>query len=188
MGNLLRGGFQGAVMPVNPKHEAVAGVLAYPDVESLPKAPDLAVICTPPPVVPDMVAKIGDRGTRAVVVLTAGLSRICTSKGVDLQKAMLEAARPNCLRVFGPNCLGLLVPAIGLNASFAHVAATPGHVAFVSQSGRFARPSSTGRARAASASRTSSGSAIARTWTRGTSWTTRGRAVDPSDPAVPGIG
>jgi acetyltransferase len=135
--NLLHGGFQGPVMPVNPRHEAVAGVLAYPDVASLPIVPDLAVIATPPQPIPGIVEELGKRGTPGVIVLTAGLNAIVQSDGRSLEQAMLEAAGRYCVRILGPNCVGLLVPGIGLNASFAHVDAAPGHVAFVSQSGAF---------------------------------------------------
>jgi acetyltransferase len=133
--NLLRGGFQGPVMPVNPRHAAVAGVLAYPDVASLPIAPDLAVIATPPAPIPGLVEALGKRGTRGVVVLTAipKGNRDAAASGVE--QAMLEAAGRYLLRILGPNCLGLLVPGIGLNASFAHVDAMAGRLAFVSQSG-----------------------------------------------------
>lgn len=133
--NLLRGGFSGPVMPVNPKYEAVAGVLTYPDIASLPITPDLAVICTPPSIVPDLVKELGDAGTRAVVVLTAGLSTVTDVDGRTLQQKMLDAARRHFLRIMGPNCLGLMVPGIGLNATFAHAEALPGRLAFVSQSG-----------------------------------------------------
>ena len=135
--NLLRGGFQGPVMPVNPDQRAVAGVLAYPDVTQLPQPPDLAVVCTPPETVPELVARLGDAGARAVAVLTAGLALDTDEKGRSLVDRMLEAARPRRVRVLGPNCLGLLVPGIGLNASFAHVPAQPGKLAFLSQSGAF---------------------------------------------------
>ncbi len=134
MRNLLQGGFDGPIMPVNPKHEAVAGVLAYPDVDSLPACPDLAVVCTPPPVVPGLIDQLGRKGTRAAIVITAGLART-KDDGHTLQDAMLEAAAPYDLRILGPNTIGLLVPGIGLNASFAHLPARPGKVAFVSQSG-----------------------------------------------------
>ena len=133
--NLLRGGFSGPVMPVNPKYEAVAGVLTYPDIASLPITPDLAVICTPPSIVPDLVKELGDSGTRAVVVLTAGLSAVTDIDGRTLQQKMLDAARRHFLRIMGPNCLGLMVPGLGLNATFAHAEALPGRLAFVSQSG-----------------------------------------------------
>jgi len=135
MRNLLHGDFPGPVMPVNPHHESVGGVLAYADVASLPVAPDLAVICTPPRTVPEVVAALGERGTRAAVVLTAGLQREHDESGRTLQQAMLEAARPHLLRILGPNCLGVLVPGRGLNASFAHTDSLPGRVALVHQSG-----------------------------------------------------
>ena len=133
--NLLSDGFDGPVWPVNPKHRQIAGVQAYRDVASLPDAPDLGVICTPPATVPGLIADLGKRGGRAAVVLTAGLSRETTSDGRTLQQAMLDAARPYTFRILGPNCVGLLSPGIGLNASFSHAAATPGPIAFVSQSG-----------------------------------------------------
>ena len=135
MRNLLAGGFNGPVMPVNPKHEAIAGVLAYPDVAALPVTPELAVVCTPAGTVPGLIAELGARGTRAAVVLTAGLTHANASDGRSLQQAMLDAARPHLLRILGPNCLGLLVPGAGLNASFAHLNALPGQLALVHQSG-----------------------------------------------------
>lgn len=135
MRNVLAGGFRGSVFPVNPAHATIAGLPAVPDVASLPETPDLAVICTPAPAVPDVVAALGARGTRAAVVLTAGLSRSRTADGRTLQQAMLDMAKPYLLRLLGPNCVGLLVPGINLNASFAHTSAKPGNIAFVSQSG-----------------------------------------------------
>ena len=134
MRNLLSGGFSGPVMPVNPKYEAVAGVLAYASVAALPKAPDLAIIGTPPQTVPGLISELGARGTRAAVVLTAGLSRK-DGQGRTIEQAMREAARPYLLRILGPNCLGLSVSQVRLNASFAHTDTLPGRLAFVSQSG-----------------------------------------------------
>lgn len=136
--NLLSGGFDGPIMPVNPKRTAIAGVLAYPDVSALPEAPDLAVICTPAATVPGLIAELGGRGTRAAVVLTAGLRENSTADGRSLSQAMLEAAAPYLLRIAGPNCVGLLVPGLGLNASFAHRNAEPGRLAFATQSGALA--------------------------------------------------
>ncbi len=133
--NLLAAGFEGPIMPVNPKHAAVAGVLAYPDVASLPKSPDLAVICTPPATVPGLLAELGARGTKAAIVVTAGFSELGNDTGRRLQQAMLDAARPHLLRVVGPNCIGVISTPARLNASFAHVGARPGGVAFVAQSG-----------------------------------------------------
>jgi acetyltransferase len=133
--NLFRGGFDGPVMPVNPRHAAIEGVLTYPDVASLPQTPDLAVISTPPEVVPGIVAELGKRGTRAAVVVTAGFAESADPRGRALQQALLDAARPHTLRVLGPNCLGMLVPRLRLDASFAHLSPRPGGIAFVAQSG-----------------------------------------------------
>jgi len=137
MRNLLRGGFSGPIMPVNPKYEAIAGVLSYPDVAHLPVVPDLAVIATPPATVPGLIDELGRRGTRTAIVITAGLSLYRTDNGRPIQEAMLAAARPHLLRILGPNTVGLLVPGIGLNATFAHADLAPGSLAFVSQSGGF---------------------------------------------------
>ncbi len=135
MRNLLRGELAGPVMPVNPKHPSVAGVLCYPNVDALPITPALAIICTPPATVPDLIAQLGARGTRAAIVLTAGLARAHHDDGRTLQQAMLDAAKPHLLRILGPNCLGLIVPTRGLDASFAHIDALPGRVALIHQSG-----------------------------------------------------
>jgi acetyltransferase len=133
--NLIEGGFQGAIYPVNPRHDTLAGRRAYPGVAMLGEAPDLAVICTPPATVPGIIAELGAAGTRAAIVLTAGLGALHDASGRTLKQAALDAAKPYLLRLLGPNCVGLLVPGIGLNASFAHTGALPGRIAFVSQSG-----------------------------------------------------
>lgn len=138
MRNLLAGGFAGPIMPVNPKYRAVAGVLAYPDVAHLPETPDLAIICTPPPTVPCLIGELGARGVKAAVVLTAGLERETDAQGNTLQAAMVAAAQPFGLRLLGPNCVGLMIPPLGLNASFAHTSPLPGHIAFITQSGALA--------------------------------------------------
>lgn len=124
----LHAGFTGRLYPVNPKHRVLDGVKAYATVKALPEAPDLAVICTPADTVVKLIAQLGERGTRAVIVVTAGLDKAT-------KQAMLDAARVHTLRILGPNCIGLLVPHLGLNASFAHIGAEPGELAFVSQSG-----------------------------------------------------
>ncbi|VVE15363.1 GCN5 family acetyltransferase [Pandoraea iniqua] len=133
--NVIDGGFEGAIYPVNPKYSTLAGLKCYRDVADLPQAPDLAVICTPPTTVPDLIRDLGERGTRAVVVLTSGLARERDRDGVTLQDRMLKNAKPHVLRILGPNCIGMLSPGIGLNASFAHMGARAGNLAFVSQSG-----------------------------------------------------
>jgi len=131
--NLIDAKFQGEILPVNPKYDTLAGHPVYGKIADLPQAPDLAVICTPPDTIPTLIGELGARGTRAAIVLTAGLGSMSDSHSI--KQAMLTAAKPTLLRILGPNCVGLLVPAIGLNASFAHTGALPGKIAFVSQSG-----------------------------------------------------
>jgi acetyltransferase len=126
--NLLRSGFHGPVWFVNPKHAAIEGRACYASVAALPAAPDLAVVVTPPATIPGLIAELGRIGTRAAVVITAGVRD-------GLRGAMLEAARPHLLRVQGPNCLGLMVPGLGLDASFSYRAPLAGELAFLSQSG-----------------------------------------------------
>ncbi len=132
--NLRRAAFNGPVALVNPQHKALDGLPVVPDVASLPAAPDLAVIATPPETVPGLIAALGERGTRAAVIITAGFGEV-GERGRSLQKAVLEAARPFLLRVVGPNCVGIMVPRLGLDATFAHIAAHSGDLAFISQSG-----------------------------------------------------
>lgn len=127
--NLIEGGFGGDILFVNPKYAEIEGRKCHATIEELPAAPDLAVIATPPETVPDIIAELGRKGTRAAVVITAGI------REKKLQQAMLDAAKPHLLRIVGPNCLGLMVPGIGLNAGFAHMAPKPGNLAFISQSG-----------------------------------------------------
>jgi acetyltransferase len=126
--NLRAGGFSGPIWLVNPKYNSIEGQACYPSIAALPAAPDLGVLVTPPQTVPLLIEQLGDKGARAAVVITAGIR-------TELKRHMLEAARPNLLRIQGPNCLGLMLPRIGVNASFSHKPPLPGDLAFVSQSG-----------------------------------------------------
>ena len=135
--NLLRGGFAGPIMPVNPRHTAIESVLCYPDIAHLPVVPDLAVIATPAIGVPALVGELGARGCRAAIVLSADFGR-GAENGACLRQALLDAAKPHLLRVIGPNCLGLAVPGIGLNATFSHIPPLKGDVACLTQSGAIA--------------------------------------------------
>jgi acetyltransferase len=132
--NLRRAGFAGEMMLVNPHHDAIDGLTVHPDVASLPKGPDLAIIVTPPDTVPGLVGELAERGTRAAVVITAGFGEL-GKQGGSLQQAMLDAAKPHLLRIVGPNCVGIMVPRLGLDATFSHLAAPAGDIAFISQSG-----------------------------------------------------
>ncbi len=130
--NLFGAGFQGPVMPVNPHEAAIRSTVAYPDVRSLPAAPDLAVIATPAPGVPELIGQLGEAGCRAAVVISSGF------EDEALRADLLEAARPHTLRIVGPNCIGFISPRAGINASFAHLKPRNGDIAFVSQSGAIA--------------------------------------------------
>ena len=133
--NLSAGGFAGAIYPVNPKHTELTGLPVVASVADLAAAPDLAVICTPPATIPAIIRQLGEKGTRAAIVLSAGLADARDERGRSLKQAMLDAAHPYLLRILGPNSAGLLAPAIKLNASVANSGALPGRIAFVSQSG-----------------------------------------------------
>jgi acetyltransferase len=136
--NLFNSGFTGPIMPVNPRHRAIEGVLTYADAAEVPEVPDLAVIATPPDVVPGLIEAFGARGTRGAVVITAGFGEGEDPQGQALRQAMLDAARKHMVRIVGPNCIGVMVPEVGLNASFAHLVPRRGHLAFVAQSGAVA--------------------------------------------------
>jgi len=133
--NLLGGGYKGKLYAVNPKYEQVGELPCYDSVADLPEAPELAVICTPPATVPQLVRQLGEKGTRAAVVLSSGMAKSRDARGRSLRQATLDAAHPYLLRLLGPNSAGLLAPGLGLNASVAHSGALPGRIAFVSQSG-----------------------------------------------------
>lgn len=135
--NLRAAGFPGPLWAVNRHAAEVDGVPVLPGVEALPEVPDLAVICTPASTVPELVEALGRQGTRAAIVLSAGMQQPAPG-GTTWQQAMLDAARPHLLRILGPNCIGALVPAWRLNASFAPGTALPGPLAFVTQSGALA--------------------------------------------------
>ncbi|WP_261642779.1 bifunctional acetate--CoA ligase family protein/GNAT family N-acetyltransferase [Erwinia mallotivora] len=125
MRNLLAGGFSGPVLPVTPKYKAVCGVLAWPDIASLPFAPDLAVLCTHASRNLQLLQALGERGCKACIILSAPPSQLETLR---------ECARQWQIRLLGPNSLGLLAPWQGLNASFSPVPIYPGKLAFISQS------------------------------------------------------
>ncbi|MES3000106.1 MAG: bifunctional acetate--CoA ligase family protein/GNAT family N-acetyltransferase [Pseudomonadota bacterium] len=138
LANLKRGGFRGTIWPVNKRHATVDGAPAWDSVDALPGVPDLAIICTPAETVPQLIEQLGRKGTKAAIVMSAGLKRPMESGGVTLEQAMLDAAKPHLLRILGPNCIGALVPGCKLNASFAPGNAMSGTLAFVTQSGALA--------------------------------------------------
>ncbi|GAA4015232.1 bifunctional acetate--CoA ligase family protein/GNAT family N-acetyltransferase [Actimicrobium antarcticum] len=125
--NLIAGGFAGKILPVNPKYRSLLDLEVWHSVARLPVTPDLAIICTPPHTVPGLITALGERGCKAAIVMTPGMGK--------QREAMLNAAKPFLLRILGATSGGVLVPGIGLNASFSHGQALPGKLAFVSQSG-----------------------------------------------------
>ena len=134
LSNLLGSGFRGIVYPVSFTVESVSGVPTYPDLASLPKTPDLAVICTPAADVARVVERCGEAGIMGLVILSSGFSE-AHEQGRLLEQQVAEAARRfQHMRIIGPNSLGIIVPEIGLNASQAVTVARPGHLAFISQS------------------------------------------------------
>ncbi len=133
MQNLLHGGFEGPIMPVSATDRAIGGVLAYTKIEDLPVTPDLAVVCSPPLAALEDIRALGSRGTRAVILL-AQEPKLRKTYGGGKPQDLREEARRFGLRILGPDCMGVMVPGIGLNASISHTPAQPGGVAFVSQS------------------------------------------------------
>lgn len=132
--NLISSPFGGTVYPVNPKRANVLGIKAYPNIGSIPEQVDLAVIVTPAPTVPGVIEECIAAGVRGAIIISAGFKERGPA-GVALEQQILEKARAGNLRIIGPNCLGVMNPLNGLNATFAGAMARPGSVAFISQSG-----------------------------------------------------
>lgn len=154
--NLIDGGFQGPVMPVNPDRRSLAGVLSYPDIASLPVAPDLAILTTPLEEAPGHIQELGARGTRAALLLnreipvayrTAELAAVRSPEvleppadtGDSLKQRVLDAAKPHLLRVMGPDHLGYITAAVKVNASLNVIKPLPGHIALLCQSAAILR-------------------------------------------------
>src|SRR5262249_40162456 len=133
MRNLLDSPFGSAVYPVNPKRPHVQGVHCYPSLAAVPEPIDLAVVATPAGTVPALVSEAAQHGVKAAIVVSAGFSEL-GSEGRVLETKIRSLARGR-MRLVGPNCLGILRPPSGLNASFAAGMALPGKVALLSQSG-----------------------------------------------------
>jgi acetyltransferase len=132
--NLICSPFGGAVYPVNSRRSNVLGIKAYPSIAEVPDPVDLAVIVTPAATVPGVVRECAKRGVKGAIVISAGF-RETGKEGAALENLVLQEARAGGLRLIGPNCLGVMRPTIGFNATFAASAALPGNVGFLSQSG-----------------------------------------------------
>lgn len=132
--NLLSSGYAGPVYPINPKHVTLGDRQCYAQLRDLPETVDLAVIATPARTVADILADCGANGVKHAIIMTAGF-REAGDAGKALEQAMLNTARRYGIRLIGPNCLGVLRPVVGLNATFSRGSAHEGRLAFVSQSG-----------------------------------------------------
>jgi acetyltransferase len=135
LSNLVSGGFRGVVYPVNPSLEAVMGIPCYPDVRTLPRRPDLAVICTAAALVPDVVRECGESGILGIIIVSAGFKETGPGGKALEDRILAEASRWKGMRLIGPNCLGIIAPGQNLNASFAAAMPQEGRIAFLSQSG-----------------------------------------------------
>jgi acetyltransferase len=132
--NLKTAGFKGEVYPINPSRREVLGHRCYADIESIGAPVDLALIAIPARGVPEVIDRCGEHGVGAAIVVSAGF-REAGPAGAELERRMLAAARRHRMRVVGPNCLGMIRPSVGLNATFSKDDARPGALALVSQSG-----------------------------------------------------
>lgn len=133
--NLVGSGFKGVVYPINPSSEAVMGIPCYPDLKSLPKVPDLAIICTAASQVPSTIDECGKTGIKNIIVISAGFKE-AGETGKKLENEIKSCQKKySGMRILGPNCLGMIVPGINLNASFSAGMPKTGNIAFISQSG-----------------------------------------------------
>lgn len=132
--NLISSPFGGTVFPVNPKRPSVLGIKAYPNIAAVPEPVDLAVVVTPAPTVPGVIAECVEAGVKGAIIISAGFKEV-GEEGIQLERSILEKARQGNMRIIGPNCLGVMNPVSGLNATFANAMARPGNVGFISQSG-----------------------------------------------------
>ena len=124
--------FNGRVFLVNSNHPTILGRKAFSKIGDLPEPVDLAVIATPAPTVPGIVEECAAMGTKGAVIISAGFKESGPA-GAELEKQILE--RRGKMRIIGPNCVGVMLPHIGLNATFANPLAMPGNIGFISQSG-----------------------------------------------------
>lgn len=132
--NLMGNGFQGNIYPVNPKRKEVFGLKCYPTIEDVPEKVDLAIIVTPAATVPKLIQDCAKSHVKSCIVISAGFKEL-GEDGLKLEEEMLHYARMAKMPIIGPNCLGVMNPLFGLNATFAKDMALPGNVAFISQSG-----------------------------------------------------
>lgn len=134
MHNLINGHFQGKIFPINPKRNEVLGLRCYPSVRDVPMPIDLAVIVTPAASVPKIIQECVEAHVKTAIIISAGFKEM-GPEGAKLEDEILFHARRGRMPIIGPNCLGVMNPIFGLNATFARGMALPGNLAFISQSG-----------------------------------------------------
>ena len=132
--NLITNPFGGTVFPINPQHSSILGIKAYSTIFDVPEKIDLAVIATPASTVPKIIADGVDAGIKGAIIISAGFKEV-GEKGLALEQEILQQAHRGKIKIIGPNCLGVMNPISGLNATFASKMALPGTVGFISQSG-----------------------------------------------------
>src|ERR1041385_8057369 len=132
--NLISSSFGGTIYPVNPKRASILGIKAYPTLSAVPEVVDLIVVVTPAPSIPGIIKDAVDLGVKSAIIISAGFKEV-GPEGAELERQILEHARRGNMRIIGPNCLGVMSPTSGLNATFATTIARRGSVGFISQSG-----------------------------------------------------
>lgn len=132
--NLIHDSFKGALYFINPKHPSILGVKTHPSVAEVPEDIDLAVIATKAETVPGVIKECVDKGVKGAVIISAGFKEL-GAPGAALEARIMAEAAKGDIRIIGPNCLGVMNPMVGLNATFASRMAYRGNVGFISQSG-----------------------------------------------------
>ncbi|GAA6133430.1 bifunctional acetate--CoA ligase family protein/GNAT family N-acetyltransferase [Oceaniserpentilla sp. 4NH20-0058] len=137
--NLKAGGFKGSVYAVNVRrHKSVHGVPCVSKIGRLPKDISLAIICTPANAIEKIIKQLGKHDIRAALILTGGISRKRAEQFRPSKHPIRKLSREHGVRIMGPDCLGLIIPELNLNASYSHINALPGKVAYLGQSGTLA--------------------------------------------------
>ncbi|NVO73107.1 bifunctional acetate--CoA ligase family protein/GNAT family N-acetyltransferase [Photobacterium damselae] len=132
--NLLQSHFNGPIFPVTPKYDSVAGILAYPTISDLPRTPDIAIVCTHASKTVKIIKELGEKGVKSAVILAAGTSTLKDETGTTVADYLQQLAKRYQIRLLGPNSMGIILPWLNLNASFAPTPANKGNIAFISQS------------------------------------------------------
>lgn len=134
LAGLIRDGYRGSIFPVNPTHSEVQGLKAYPDLKSIGVTPDLVVIVVSAKHVPKVIQDCADLGVKGALIISSGFKESGPA-GAELEQSILRIAKPAGIRIIGPNCIGVMVPANNFNASFGGTLPQAGGIGFFSQSG-----------------------------------------------------